>query len=139
MAGKNQPKRIKSVWYDKNTNTIKFRNKVNGYVIGDFCSAINAYFSSKAKDLIVDFSSVERAYPIGMLGIISTINDLTSAGHNVSIILPENRNTANLFKNDNWAYFLSPNQFRLSESQHDRHLVTRQFTDGKERCCVEKY
>lgn len=117
----------------KHSNTIKFGNQINSYIIGDFCSAVNAYFSSQSKNLVVDFSFVERAYPVGMLGVISTINDLTFVGHNVSIILPEDRNASNLFKNSNWAYFLSPNQFRLSESQHDRHLVTRQFLDGKEQ------
>jgi anti-sigma regulatory factor (Ser/Thr protein kinase) len=129
-------KRVKMVSYSKSTNTIKFGNQVNSYIVGDFCSALNSYFSSKEKTLIVDFSFVERAYPIGMLGVISTVNDLISLGHNVSIVLPENINVANLFKNGNWAYFLSPNQFRISESFHDRHLVTRQFANNKEQFAV---
>jgi len=44
---------------------------------------------------------------------------------------PQNDNTRTLFRSVNWAHFLSPEQFDLSESTHDRHLVTRFFKDEK--------
>jgi anti-anti-sigma regulatory factor/anti-sigma regulatory factor (Ser/Thr protein kinase) len=123
----------RTTWYRQKDNTIELTGKVNSFNVKDFCAAINLYRQSESKNLTLDFSRVTNAYPNGMLPIISTTNLLKTEGHKIYVKLPQNDNTRTLFRSVNWAHFLSPEQFGLSESTHDRHLVTRFFTDEKEQ------
>jgi hypothetical protein len=127
---------MRQVWYSQQKQLIKFGNKVNSYIIRDFSSAIDIYLKSKTKALTVDFSFVTQAYPNGMLGVISTVANLRALGHRIDVILPTNFEVRKLFRNGNWAHFLSPEQNTKSESFHDRHLVTRQFVNNKEQTDV---
>lgn len=129
----NQGLRKKRAWYSRQLQTIKFGERVNSYVIGDFSSALAIHLKTKSKDLTIDFSYVRQAYPNGMLGIISTISNLRALGHTVKVILPTDFEVRKLFRNGNWAYFLAPEENLKSESFHDRHLVTRQFSSNNEQ------
>lgn len=123
----------RTTWYRQRDNTIELTGKVNSFNVKDFCAAISLYKSSNSNQLTLDFSWVTNAYPNGMLPIISTVNLLRNEGHNIYVKLPRNDNTRTLFRSVNWAHFLSPEQFEISESQHDRHLVTRFFKDEVEQ------
>ena len=127
---------MRQVWYSQQRQIIKFTSKVNSYIIRDFSSAVAIYLKSGAKTLTVDFSIVAQAYPNGMLGVISTITNLRALGHKINVILPKNFEVRKLFRNGNWAHFLSPELNEKSESFHDKHLVTKQFTDNKEQTDV---
>lgn len=70
-------------------------------------------------------------YSNGMIPIITTVADLRMRNNKLCIILPNDNNVRKLFKSTNWAFYLDPN-FPKSESKHDRHLVTRQFTNYKD-------
>ncbi|MES0446983.1 MAG: hypothetical protein ABUJ92_10595, partial [Desulfobacterales bacterium] len=61
---------------------------------------------------------------------------LRKEGLSIYVKLPQNDKTRKLFRSVNWAHFLSPEQFEKSESTHDRHLVTRIFTDPKQQKSV---
>jgi len=131
MDNRNQFRR--TTWYKQKNSTIELSGKVNSFNVKDFCAALNLYKLSGADKMTLDFSRVTNAYPNGMLPIISLINLLKLEGHNIYVKLPQNDNTRTLFRSVNWAHFLSPEQFDLSESTHDRHLVTRFFKDEKEQ------
>lgn len=122
--------------YYKRHNILVINGKVNSYNVKDFCSAINLYKAFNIGELIIDFKGVTNAYPNGMLPIISTVCLLRHKGHKIIVNLPENSNTRTLFRAVNWAHYLSPDQYSLSESVHDRHLVTRNFTNEKEQKIV---
>ncbi|HVX52005.1 MAG TPA: STAS-like domain-containing protein [Chitinophagaceae bacterium] len=68
-----------------------------------------------------------------MLPIIATVQKLWLTGIQPYIKLPTEDNTRRLFRAVNWAYHLTPHQFEMSESTHDRHLVTTQFTNAVEQ------
>jgi anti-sigma regulatory factor (Ser/Thr protein kinase) len=95
--------------------------------VKDFCSAIDKFIEGGQKNLTVDFQNVVKAYPNGMLPVISTLNSLRRDSIRVYIKLPNHDDTRKLFRSVNWAHYLSPDQFEKSESVHDRHLVTRKF------------
>ena len=123
----------RTTWYRQRDNTIEMTGKVNSYNVKDFCAAITLHKNNQSQQLTLDFSRVTNAYPNGMLPIISTVNLLRYEGHDVYVKLPQNDNTRALFRSVNWAHYLSPLQFEISESQHDRHLVTRFFRDEVEQ------
>lgn len=123
----------RTTWYRQRDNTIELTGKVNSFNVKDFCAAISLYKSNQSKELTLDFSRVTNAYPNGMLPIISTVNLLREEGHKIYVRLPQNDNTRTLFRAVNWAHYLSPSQFEISESEHDRHLVTRFFRDEVEQ------
>lgn len=123
----------RTTWYRQRDNTIELTGKVNSFNVKDFCAAIAIYKANHSRQLTLDFSRVTNAYPNGMLPIISTINLLRHEGHEIYVRLPQNDNTRTLFRAVNWAHYLSPSQFDISESQHDRHLVTRFFKNEVEQ------
>lgn len=123
----------RTTWFRSKDNTIEITGKVNSYNVKDFCGAITLFKNTDADNLNVDFSTVDLAYPNGMLPIIATLESLRRSGINIYVVLPHSDSVRRVFRAVNWAHYLSPEQFECSESQHDRHLVTRYFRDEKEQ------
>jgi hypothetical protein len=120
-------------------NSIKFSNKVNCATIPDFAAAISLSLKQRPYlPIKVDFSAVQLAYSDGMLAVISRISDLRSNGHTFQIVLPNDANIRKLFRQRNWAYYLNPKIFPMSEFTHDRHLVTRQFSGYEDVAVIVK-
>ena len=126
-------KGTRKIWYRRYDATIQVTDKVNSFSLKDFTSALSLFKDSGQNHLTLDFSKVTHAYPNGMLAIVATIEKLRFDKKTVYVKLPSNNNTRKLFRSVNWAHYLSPTQFEKSESQHDRHLVTRVFRDEKEQ------
>ncbi|WP_305548624.1 STAS-like domain-containing protein [Sediminibacterium sp.] len=100
--------------------------------MNEFGAAVKLWKLKRPFDLLtIDFNSVEKPYPNGMLGILSTISFLRNSGAKLKVILPNNSNVRRLFINNNWAHYLD-NDFPVSENKHERHLVTRQFKEFTE-------
>lgn len=114
-------------------NTITIQKKVNSAYVEFFCEEISKFRNSSEKKLVIDFSYVTNAYPNGMLPIIATVQKLRLEGKVVHILLPKDDYTRRIFRAVNWAHFLAPNYFEKSESTHDKHLVTTQFTTAPEQ------
>lgn len=127
----NRPHR--TTWFRKNDSTIQVTGKVNSFNVRDFCGAITLFEKSQNDRLTLDFQNVSHAYPNGVLPIIAQIHRLRQNGKKIYVKLPNNNNTRKLFRAVNWAHHLSPEQFQKSESTHDRHLVTRFFTNATEQ------
>lgn len=126
-------KQNRTTWYNSRINSINFTGKVNSYNLKHFCSAVGLFLKSESKKLVLDFRNVEHAYPNGMLPIIMTVFQIRSQLDDVFVYLPNNDNIRKLFRSVNWAHYLSPSQFEMSESEHDKHLVTRTFNDLNEQ------
>ncbi|MGA0556807.1 STAS-like domain-containing protein [Larkinella sp. VNQ87] len=123
----------RSVWFIRQENKIKFFDKVDSFHTADFCSALDQFERGNSNNLIIDFSRTIAAYPNGMLPVIASIENLRNQGYKIEVVLPTKPDTRKLFKNVNWAHYLSPDQYNRSESVHDRHLVTSIFTDNYEQ------
>lgn len=118
------------VRYRSYDNTILFPIKIASAILPHFASAVNQWSNKRPYDLLTfDFSAVQKPYSNGMLGVIATINKLTlQRDFRYKIVLPNDQNVRKLFSITNWSYYLDSRNFSKSESVHDRHLVTRQFT-----------
>jgi anti-anti-sigma regulatory factor/anti-sigma regulatory factor (Ser/Thr protein kinase) len=123
----------RNTWYTKKNSTIELTGKVNSFNVKDYSSALTKFKESGVDNLTLDFSRVLHAYPNGMLPIISSIELLRRDGIKVYVKLPNKDDVRRMFRSVNWAHFLSPEQFDKSESNHDRHLVTRFFNDETEQ------
>lgn len=119
--------------YSLRSNTIYFSSKINAYSILQFSSAIDYFKRLKKVSLNIDFVSVTKVFPNGMLPIICSVDDLRESGINVFIRLPSHDETRRIFRSVNWAHFLAPEQYQKSESTYDRHLVTRRFINAEEQ------
>lgn len=123
----------RNTWYNRNQSTIELTGKVNSFNVKDYTSALSLFKESGSDNLTIDFSRVLHAYPNGMLPIISSIELLRQKGIKIYVKLPQKDDVRRMFRAVNWAHFLSPEQFEKSESNHDRHLVTRFFTNEVEQ------
>ncbi len=123
----------RTTWFRKQDSTIQISGKVNSFNVRDFCGAITLFDKSGNDRLTLDFSRVSHAYPNGMLPIIAQIQRIRQNGVKIYVKLPNEDDTRKLFRAVNWAHHLSPEQFPKSESAHDRHLVTRFFTNASEQ------
>lgn len=81
------------------------------------------------KDIVLDFSMCEWAFPNGMIPLLSGADTLRREKVDVSVTLPDKEDLARLFLNTNWAHFLEPVRFSKSDTPHDRHLATQRFSD----------
>ena len=68
-----------------------------------------------------------------MLPIIAQAQKLRMEGKQIQAILPNDHNARKLFRSVNWAHHLAPEVFGKSESVHDKHLVTKFFTNASEQ------
>lgn len=129
-------KRTRTSYYREKDATIQLTGKINSYNVKDFSTALDKFIETKKTHLTVDFSRVEYAYPNGVLPIITSLHQLRKDGFSIYVKLPQDDRTRKLFRSVNWAHFLSPKQFEKSESTHDRHLVTRIFTNPEQQKSV---
>ena len=79
--------------------------------------------------VVLDFSTCESAFPIGMIPLLSSADTLRREKVDVSVELPDKEDLARLFVNTNWAHYLEPARFAKSDAVHDRHLATQRFRD----------
>lgn len=116
------------VKYSLFENKISFPPKISSYIIADFAAALNRWLEKRPADvLILDFSAVKNPYSNGMLAIIAAVHNLRLKEYGIKVLLPRDNGSRKIFRSTNWAHLLDP-QNPVSESKHDRHLVTRQFT-----------
>lgn len=102
----------------------------------DFCTAVDKFGATGRENLTIDLKAVRTAYPSGVLPIITSLDTLRKNGIDIYVQLPKDDDTRKLFRNVNWAHFLSPSQYDKSESTHDRHLVTRRFENAEQQKAV---
>ncbi len=126
-------KTYRTTWFRKNDSTIQITGRVNSFNVRDFCGALTLFEETGNDQLTLDFTNVTHAYPNGMLAIIAQIQRIRQNSKKIYVRLPMDDNTRKLFRSVNWAHHLSPDQFPKSESSHDRHLVTRFFTNATEQ------
>jgi anti-sigma regulatory factor (Ser/Thr protein kinase) len=113
-------------------NVIKLPSKVGANIIPHFAAAVLVWQRKRPHNPItIDFSKVLKAYSNGMLPLIAMIAKLKLEAYKVNVILPKEDKVRKMFRSNNWAYYLD-DKYPKSEWQHDRHLVTRQFTSFSE-------
>lgn len=99
-------------------------------VLATFHHATRAGFS----DLILDFTHCTAALPAPMLTICCQVLKLRNNDHlDFEIALPVDPNLQRLFRNANWAHFLSPNENPPSQFRGFTQVPAIQFTSSAEQ------
>jgi hypothetical protein len=110
--------------------TVVFRDKVKPSSRHDFAVFVHAALRQHRTHVTLDFSDVANAYPNAMVPIIADVQRMIARGHKVTCVLPRDEQLRRLFRNTNWAHFLDPDQYDLSDTVSDRHLAVQRFDDG---------
>lgn len=114
-------------------NRIRFIGKVNSFAHRQFMWCLHDCRERGYEDIILDFASCDRAFPNGMLPLLSSTDVLRRENVEVSCVLPESELLERLFLNTNWAHFLDPERFEISDTVHDRHLAAQRFDDSDQQ------
>jgi anti-sigma regulatory factor (Ser/Thr protein kinase) len=118
---------------DFNSNTVVFRGRVSPRVLSHLQVFINEYPWNTYEQIVLDFSRCTKAYPNTMVPLVASVQAILAKGVKADCVLPSDENLRSLFLKSNWAYFLAPARYHISEGSHDKHLATRQFKNSKEQ------
>lgn len=110
-------------------NRIRFVGRVNALAHRQFLSCVHECRNGGHEDVVLDFSTCESAFPVGMIPLLASADALRREKVGVSVALPGREELARLFLNANWAHFLDPAHYSRSETSHQRHLAARRFND----------
>ena len=113
-------------------NRVRFVGRVNALAHRQFMSCLHDCRNRGYDDVVLDFSTCEAAFPIGMIPLLSSTDHLRREGVDVTIELPEMPDLERLFLNTNWAHFLQPARFAKSDTTHGRHLPAQRFGDSNQ-------
>ena len=108
-------------------NRIIFGEKINSETHRDYMFALHDAMKIGQAELCLDFEDTKKAYSDGMIPILCSLDSLRRSGVSISADLPGGQEISRLFMNTNWAHFLSPSQYPITETTHDRHLSVKRF------------
>lgn len=111
----------------------QFRGGVKPRVARALMGFLFAIRRAGASQTILDFSQSTAAYPNAMVPIVARCQSLIREGFQVDCILPTDDTLRRLFLRTNWAHYIAPHQFAMSDTEHDRHLAVRNFADPSEQ------
>ena len=112
---------------------ISFLGRVNDYAHRQFMSCLHDFRERGHRDLVLDFSLSEAAFPSAMIPLLAWVDGLRREDIGVTIRLPRDARLKRLFLNANWAHFLEPGRFPESEIAHERHLAAQRFVDSEQQ------
>lgn len=114
-------------------NCIRFLDRVNALAHRQFMKLLYDCRREGYQDIVFDFSECELAFLNGMIPLLPNAELLRREGVAVSAKLPNKDALARLFCNTNWAHFLQPDLYPMSEVAHDRHLAAQRFSDSAQQ------
>lgn len=117
----------------RNGNRIVFEGELR---IGDVLPPLALLHQIKQEDypdVILDFKYCIGAFAGPLLALCCQAMKLRSEGIDVGLILPERHDLARLFRNSNWAHFLSPDDFDVSQFKGFTQVPAIRFADAEEQ------
>ena len=132
----------KSIW--RTDNTFQFIDKIDWSTSIDFRKAIFGAVNHRGySDIVLDFSGVKKAYPNGIVPIITEIDAYKKVGVDFSLIPPSNPEVESLFSNNSWFYHIEPRKFpEFITTNKSSHMALKKFDDDNQlnelvNCAVE--
>lgn len=68
-----------------------------------------------------------------MIPLLASVDALRRDSLSISVIMPVDEDLARLFHNANWAHFLEPEKYPVSDTVHDRHVAAHRFRTPDEQ------
>lgn len=84
------------------------------------------------QDVFLDFRSATFLSVDYMLPIVTMCLSYRLRGVDFDLVLPEDPKTAALFRNANWAHFISPDQHAPMDDRNIMHMSARQYNSSQE-------
>ena len=117
----------------RDENRIRFLQTVNSFAHRQFLRCLHDCRARSYDEIVLDFSSCVRAFPNGMIPLLAAADALRRAHIDLSVTLPANATLRRLFLNTNWAHFLEPARYAVSDTAHDRHVAAHRFADANQQ------
>jgi hypothetical protein len=117
-------------------NHIYFEGKVQGDPPPCTAALYNIAQKQGYQDITLDFSDATFLAAEFMIPIITICRSYRSDKVDFEIILPNDRSTANLLKNTNWAHIICPEKFESNADRNINHLSARQFLNSDQHYTV---
>ena len=108
-------------------NHIYFDEKVIGDPLNATAALHNLITKQGYADIILDFSRSTHVSPDFMLPFTTICRKYRRDKVDFDIIMPENRKTASLLSNTNWAHLIDPDKYLPKNEDNISHLSARQF------------
>jgi hypothetical protein len=117
-------------------DTVRFRNSFRPQHFGAFLNYMQGFLLGKPRQVVLDFSGCTEAFPNTMLPTIATIARFRTMDYTIYATLPSDPANRQRFISYNWAHYLSPGQYALSDDLAEPHLVCRQYATAKEHNAI---
>lgn len=119
----------------RDEHRIRFSGRVDWFAHLQFGRCLHDWRERAYRDLLLDFTKCESAFPNGMLPLLAELDVLRREEISVAIVLPAEDWLRRLFLNTNWAHYLDPDNYEKSDTVHDRHVAAHRFADfaGQQR------
>lgn len=119
-------------------NIINFEGRFGPGHLKTLFGIIDGFLLGKPDQLIMNFQDCLDAFPNSMLPTISTVARLRSMGYRILATLPRDHTLHQRFTSTNWAHYLSPDQYPLSDDLSEPHLAAHRFTTFHEHFSISK-
>jgi len=113
-------------------NHIFFDTKVQGDLLSGTAALYNLVRKQGYQDIVLDFRQTRYLSAEFMLPFVTICRSYRKDKVDFEIIVPDDRSTANLLTNTNWAHLVSPENFDRKDDRNINHLSARQYFTSKE-------
>ena len=121
-----------AVWRDK--NRLVFEGEFGlADLLRPLAGLHQAVQGAGYEDLVLDFSRCTAAFAGPMLALCAQVMKLREAGVRSTLVLPEDRKLAGLFRNANWSHFIDPETYATSAFRGHTQVPATQFRNAEEQ------
>lgn len=116
----------------RQNDIIRFTEAYRPVQLGYFFKHMDLFLLGKPSQIVLDFTHCTDAFPNTIVPTIAMVSRFREMGYNILATLPQEARLRKRFQDFNWAHYLSPTQFALSDDVSEPHLVCKQFRTAQE-------
>jgi anti-sigma regulatory factor (Ser/Thr protein kinase) len=115
-----------------NDNRIDFIGCYRPDNVTDVCRFINQFALAKPDRIYLNFGQCTTAFPNSILPLIALCSLQRRIGYDYYALLPKAADLKQRFLDYNWAYYLSPNHYKMSDDYSVPHLAVKHYGTNDE-------
>lgn len=124
---------------DISRDTLQVWGAFKPFHLRDCLSLLNAKRKQRGGQVVLDFRNCTKAYPNSMVPLVSYVDELIRRGHEIELILPKADQARRLFLHTNWAHYLCPGKYDMSDDYSIRHVAARRYCNDEEHTSILSY
>lgn len=114
-------------------NHIYFDAKLQGDFLPATAALHNLAIKQGYQDIILDFRNTRFLAADYMIPLVTSCRAYRSQKIDFEILMPDDRQAANLFSNTNWAHLISPERFEAKDDKNINHMSARQYINPEQQ------